>query len=249
MGSISVARKILQVYSHALRNFRPQTRCISSSSGESPAPQTTVHKGAAFEQRSLRLLGQSMSMSLKGVGGKEDGGVDLLGWWWLPHDDPATSESSLSLPRRRIRIVGQCKAEKKKLGPNYVRELEGVLYRFLTMSSTIPSVFPSADQSDIPPPDSLEVPQFPMKDDVAQEASETDINFGSAICNPALCGARGLLKGQMEIRWERHHLGRHGRPAVWWNNERLQNKIYEIDTWTPGGSLVTPLADVEVTRP
>ena len=45
---------------------------------------SNVHRGAAFEKRSLELLQSTMSMSLTRVGGKSDGGVDLLGWWWLP---------------------------------------------------------------------------------------------------------------------------------------------------------------------
>ena len=32
--------------------------------------------------------------------------------------------------RRRLRVIAQCKDEKKKAGPKYVRELEGVLYRY-----------------------------------------------------------------------------------------------------------------------
>ncbi|KAF8156643.1 hypothetical protein B0H34DRAFT_620001, partial [Crassisporium funariophilum] len=98
--------------------------------------QSTVHKGNAFEERSLNLLQQTMSMTMTRVGGKEDGGIDLLGWWWLPHDaaEPSRPTSS-STTRRRIRVIGQCKAEKKKTGPKYVRELEGVLYRFLANSN------------------------------------------------------------------------------------------------------------------
>ena len=45
---------------------------------------SNVHRGTAFEKRSLELLQSTMSMSLTRVGGKSDGGVDLLGWWWLP---------------------------------------------------------------------------------------------------------------------------------------------------------------------
>jgi Protein of unknown function (DUF2034) len=82
-------------------------------------------------------------MSLKCVGGKEDGGIDLLGWWWLPPNDSSLllesssdTPSSMSKRRRRLRVIGQCKAEKKKTGPKYVRELEGISFRFLTMSGS-----------------------------------------------------------------------------------------------------------------
>lgn len=87
-------------------------------------------------------------MSLRHVGGKSDGGIDLQGWWWVPKSDSglastssrslsssssrvkaATADTSRAITRKRIRVFAQCKAEKKKLGPHYVRELEGVLHR------------------------------------------------------------------------------------------------------------------------
>ncbi|KAL1679597.1 hypothetical protein EV122DRAFT_251146 [Schizophyllum commune] len=101
--------------------------------------QTTVAKGTAFEQRSLAVARNRLSMSLRRVGGKSDGGIDLTGWWWLPHASDAlqprhTPNGDASqpqpFPRRRIRVLAQCKAEKKKIGPNYVREMEGVLYQY-----------------------------------------------------------------------------------------------------------------------
>ncbi|RXW21993.1 hypothetical protein EST38_g3879 [Candolleomyces aberdarensis] len=106
---------------------------------------STVHRGVAFEERALRLLKDNFSMSLRRVGGRGDGGIDLLGWWWLPctsltgtepsHDGPHSNQQELAR-MRRFRVVGQCKAEKKKMGPNYVRELEGVMYR-LTASARL----------------------------------------------------------------------------------------------------------------
>ena len=94
---------------------------------------STVHRGIAFEQRSLHLLQVHLSMALRRVGGRSDGGIDLVGWWWLPfatnphsaHHPGALSDSD-GLPRRRLRVLAQCKAEKKKFSPKYVREMEGV---------------------------------------------------------------------------------------------------------------------------
>ena len=128
---------------------------------------STNYQGSAFEERSLTILHKTMSMSLKRVGGKEDGGIDLLGWWWLPSttDSPPDSSSTTTsnTPRRRIRVIGQCKAEKQKTGPKYVRELEGVLFRFLTMSNAL-------DIQNPPKPDSAAQFFFPQSDIISQDA-------------------------------------------------------------------------------
>lgn len=110
---------------------------------------STTHKGVAFEKRSLALLEEHLSMSLRRIGGKDDGGIDLLGWWWLPiiQNNPASAGRTQiddthngqvpsasdggDAPRARLRILAQCKDEKKKTTPKYLRELEGVLYRYL----------------------------------------------------------------------------------------------------------------------
>ncbi|PPQ82526.1 hypothetical protein CVT25_007135 [Psilocybe cyanescens] len=224
---------------------------------------SAVHKGNAFEERSLKLLEQTMSMSLKRVGGKEDGGIDLVGWWWLPNDGDATDPTP-STQTRRIRILGQCKAEKKKMGPGYVRELEGVLYRFMTMPSTILSHGEETEssilgQSQIPmvallisespftksallrahsspiPFLLLHLPRLedhPISDADSEDSVDSPKplgNLGAALCNPALSGAQGLFLGQMEVRWERHMLGQHGRPALWWRNQRLPSQIPNMD--------------------
>ena len=48
---------------------------------------STVQRGTAFEYHALALLTKYMSMSLTRVGGSHDGGVDLIGWWWVPTKD------------------------------------------------------------------------------------------------------------------------------------------------------------------
>lgn len=188
-------------------------------------------------------------MSLTRVGGKGDGGIDMLGWWWIP----AIPDDALSPQRRRrVRIIAQCKAEKKKMGPKYVRELEGVLHRYCASSPLqeiddsvhledhpaggsdtasqvrhIPSVgllisestftkatVLHAQSSSIP----LLLLHLPPEDAVALSPE----NLGSAIWNPAL--ERGLLGGQMEMRWERSVQGP-SRPALWWRNEGLPSWV------------------------
>ena len=92
-----------------------------------PTKISTVHKGTLFEHRAAQVLRTDLSMALDRVGGRGDEGVDLEGWWWLPDffspkdKDNGEAASSMSttttgIPERhiRIRILAQCKAEKKK---------------------------------------------------------------------------------------------------------------------------------------
>ncbi|WRT69640.1 uncharacterized protein IL334_006629 [Kwoniella shivajii] len=100
--------------------------------------RSTLEIGTSFENHSLRYLNNELYMNLRRVGGAGDGGIDLRGWWWIPHTDTRPITSSSSAPTksevlvgerniRRIRVIAQCKAEKKPLGPRAVRELEGVM--------------------------------------------------------------------------------------------------------------------------
>jgi len=189
-------------------------------------------------------------MSLKRVGGRGDGGVDMFGWWWVPK---LTKDQ-----RTRIRVIAQCKAEKRKIGPKYVRELEGVLHRYhssnsnqingvggseisddsvqLTVSHHIPSVgvFISesaftkatilhAQSSSVP----LLLLHLPSEEDATLSSSNAN-GLGAAIWNSALAKDQGPLGGHMEIRWERSLEGPN-RPGLWWKNERLSSSVPEGD--------------------
>jgi len=87
-------------------------------------------------------------MSLKRVGGAGDEGIDLTGWWFVPshlqHHRRYLNESDKSLNVlpgidgnskkagitegvKRLKVIGQCKAEAKPLNGRAVRELEGVM--------------------------------------------------------------------------------------------------------------------------
>ncbi|KAI0790839.1 hypothetical protein C8Q75DRAFT_792855 [Abortiporus biennis] len=223
---------------------------------------SAVHRGTAFEERSLRILHDNLSMSLRRVGGKSDGGIDLQGWWWVPTNSHSQQSHhtihgvSSSPPRKRIRVLAQCKDEKKKMAPKYVREMEGVLHRFVADSSwtqqSTTSLNPITKDSIVGllissspfskatlirihsspiPFCALYLPHRPNKD--AEEECESDPNeLGSIIFNPALCGSDGPLGGEIEARWE--HCPDNinvGRPGLWWNGVR-------IASWIPDTSVV-----------
>lgn len=212
---------------------------------------SAVHRGAAFENRSLTLLQTHMSMSLRRVGGKSDGGVDLQGWWWLP--DCGTSARS---PRRRLRVLAQCKAEKKSMGPNYVREMEGVLHRYAshTMNRDIqdlethnqlraeaedahrqhdlgyPAIALVISESRFTPATMLRAQSSPVPffllhlPAVPDETSITSENeVGAAILNSTL---QNMFQKDLEVRVE-HSLSNNAVKtlALWWRGEPLRNWV------------------------
>jgi len=202
---------------------------------------STVARGTAFEQRSLQLLQDYFSMSLRRVGGKSDGGVDLIGWWWLPLSEsqsPSSTPSTLSC--RRIRVLAQCKAEKKKFSPNYVREMEGVWHMhaqarspststselgtvalLLSESTFTTATLTRALGSSVP----FLLMHLPSPPTLDPRAENTLGEVGSAFWNPALGGAYGLLRGEFDVRWERDPSGG-GRPGLWRRDKKVQS-------WTP----------------
>jgi len=95
---------------------------------------STVHLGTAFEHRAQDYLQQSLGMALHRVGGARDGGIDLTGWWDLPSYTRDETSESASVPNR-LRVIAQCKAEKGKVGPRYIREIEGVAAGLVLQSS------------------------------------------------------------------------------------------------------------------
>lgn len=214
---------------------------------------STVHRGTAFEHRAMLML-RDMSMSLTRVGGRNDGGIDLQGWWWLPAStspsnggDPDFAADAAGIYRRRIRVLAQCKAERKKLGPNYVREMEGVLHRHFHRPASEPSttiatptiallvsesIFTKATilcalSSPLP----FLLLHLPRVLDTEVSSSEgtpdgTLDTFGSAIWNPALGGQRGVLEGAVDLRWELPQASNApSRPSLWWRGTRLESWV------------------------
>jgi hypothetical protein len=110
-------------------------RPIKFPTPRSPPPSPTA-LGTAYELATLAFLSRP-PLSLSGllrVGGANDRGVDLRGWWDMPvvRDDEmrgtlGRKRDSLKRSKKRWSVVVQCKAEAKKLGPGVVRELEGAV--------------------------------------------------------------------------------------------------------------------------
>lgn len=74
--------------------------------------RSTVYVGTHYEYTAAASLSK-LGFFLKRVGGASDYGTDLLGTWTLPSTAHA------------LRVLVQCKAGAQRVGPHYVRELEG----------------------------------------------------------------------------------------------------------------------------
>lgn len=202
----------------------PQRRvtCDHNRTTSAPAMLSSVHRGAAFERRAMRLLQTNLSMSLNRVGGKSDGGVDLQGWWWPPFAPNAFTDP---VHRRRVRVLAQCKAEKKKTGPRYIREMEGVLHRHFQNPNPMVALFISEShftKEALLRTQSSTIPFF-----LLHLPSEHEDSIGSMVWNHALSGTDGLLQGKVEARWERSlDCDRVGRPSLWVQGQRAPS-------WTP----------------
>lgn len=163
--SFTFSRSLSLLQASMFASSRPlflQTSCSKSRDSlcRTQSTLSAVHRGVAFEERALSALSE-LSMSLRRVGGRNDGGIDLQGWWWIPSDisaeqrnvgeEHANGRRRIGIDpsgqrRTRIRVLAQCKAERKKLGPSYVRELEGVLHRYIASTSSASVSIPSAEE-------------------------------------------------------------------------------------------------------
>ncbi|KAH9057944.1 hypothetical protein EDB83DRAFT_2389155 [Lactarius deliciosus] len=182
---------------------------------------SNVHRGTAFEKRALSLLTEHMSMSLTRVGGSNDGGVDLIGWWWVPGGEKPTMTCACPAPPSVPEKRGEW-------GLGNRRRLR--IYRTTT---TRP-----AHAGGEPPPVALLVSESAFTRGCLLAANASPLPsllvhlppggaLGAIFGNPALVSARGVLKGELEIRWEHGvpFVG-NGRPRLWWQGRPLPS-------WTP----------------
>jgi hypothetical protein len=91
---------------HNLETFRRYAASTSLST------TSTYYVGTLYEYIVAIAL-EKFNMTLRRCGGNDDRGIDLRGGWGLVDE------------QRTIPMIVQCKAEQRKLGPKYVRELEG----------------------------------------------------------------------------------------------------------------------------
>nr|XP_025440363.1 hypothetical protein BO95DRAFT_417879 [Aspergillus brunneoviolaceus CBS 621.78]RAH43842.1 hypothetical protein BO95DRAFT_417879 [Aspergillus brunneoviolaceus CBS 621.78] len=78
---------------------------------------STLFIGNLYEYTVQTELRHAAALLLHRTGGRSDNGIDHLGTWHLPgHEQP-------------IHVAVQCKAHRRRVGPQCIRELEGVVAR------------------------------------------------------------------------------------------------------------------------
>lgn len=164
--------------------------------------QPAAVRGAAYELACQRALQRMFGAVLGHSGGANDGGVDLAGWWAIQGAG-------------RLRVLVQCKAEAKKAGPAYVRELEGTVVR-AAWDRTVPGR--AHDTAAMPVGVLASVSGFSRAALIHAQSSRAPLalihlagaggpsEFDALRChgivwNDALGGANGLLRGRLAQRW------------------------------------------------
>jgi hypothetical protein len=160
----------------------------------------------------------------------------------VKHTDPEKSGEWNLANRRRLRVLAQCKAEKRKMGPGYLRELEGVVYKHAATDALATGDIPPHDAPVLAeaPPVALLVSESAFTRGCLLAANASPLPFllvhlppsgpaelGAVFGNPALVSARGVLGGELEIRWE------HGVPFVGNGSPRLWWRGRPLPSWTP----------------
>ena len=106
---------------HDLDTFLQHARRTSLSR------ESTTYRGTFYEYLTQLTL-KRYGFDLVRVGGRGDGGVDMVGLWCLTNG--STETDTVQGPSQRgIRVLVQCKRLQgtSKLGPNLIREMEGAI--------------------------------------------------------------------------------------------------------------------------
>ena len=142
-------------------------------------------------------------MQVTKVGGSGDGGIDLRGWWNVPRDD---------ITHQALRVIGQCKAEKLRMGPRVVREMEGVARRAMDEAGPVlsvlcsqagytPGAFVQANTSNVPML-LLHIERSSNFSESDEDSLPDEGSLVGAYWNDKLVGPSGLLGRALEIRRE-----------------------------------------------
>jgi hypothetical protein len=84
---------------------------------------STLYRGTRFEYQTQEILRTTLGIYTQRSAGNGDLGVDLRGTWFLPMSASPKQGDMV----RHLKVIVQCKMMTSKIGPKYVRELQGSL--------------------------------------------------------------------------------------------------------------------------
>lgn len=84
---------------------------------------STIYRGTLFEYQTQEILRKTLGIYTQRSAGNGDLGVDLRGTWFLPLS-ASPKEGDMV---RHLKVIVQCKKMASKIGPKFVRELQGSL--------------------------------------------------------------------------------------------------------------------------
>ncbi|KAI8602779.1 hypothetical protein EDD21DRAFT_283789, partial [Dissophora ornata] len=84
---------------------------------------STLYRGTLFEYQTQDILKKCLGIYTQRSAGNNDLGVDLRGTWFLPLSSSPKPGDMV----RHLKVIVQCKMMNAKVGPKFVRELQGSL--------------------------------------------------------------------------------------------------------------------------
>ncbi|KAF9936522.1 hypothetical protein BGZ67_002245 [Mortierella alpina] len=84
---------------------------------------STIYRGTLFEYQTQEILRNCLGIYTQRSAGNNDYGVDLRGTWFLPLSASPMPGDMV----RHLKVIVQCKKMNSKIGPKFVRELQGSL--------------------------------------------------------------------------------------------------------------------------
>ncbi|KAG0245830.1 hypothetical protein BGX31_005932 [Mortierella sp. GBA43] len=84
---------------------------------------SALYRGTLFEYQTQEVLKKCLGIYTLRTAGSNDLGIDLRGTWFLPLSASPKPGDMV----RHLKVIVQCKTTGSKIGPKYVRELQGSL--------------------------------------------------------------------------------------------------------------------------
>ncbi|KAG0358408.1 hypothetical protein BGZ54_010419 [Gamsiella multidivaricata] len=118
-----VNRNVLYKRIHEAQSINHTHNDLESFEGLDHNTSSTIYRGTLFEYQTQEILKKHLGIYTQRSAGNGDLGIDLRGTWFLPLSASAEPGDMV----RHLKVIVQCKKMSSKVGPKFVRELQGSL--------------------------------------------------------------------------------------------------------------------------